>query len=59
MRSCAGVQRLQVADDGRIWVARSFASERVDNPDAGTTDGEAQQLWLSPSGYDVSGADGQ
>ena len=52
------VEGLRVADDGRIWVARSFASERVDDPDADTTDGEAEQLWRSPSGYDVFGADG-
>ncbi|MHB1225438.1 MAG: 6-bladed beta-propeller, partial [Gemmatimonadaceae bacterium] len=52
------IDGLVVHADGRIWVARSFASVRVDDPDADSSDVDAEPLWRSPGGYDVFAADG-
>lgn len=52
------IDGLIVDADGRIWVHRSFASERVDDDGADTSDGPAEPRWRSPGGYDVFATDG-
>lgn len=52
------VDYLKVDADGRIWVARSFLSQRVDNVDADTSDGPPEPRWRSRAGYDVFATDG-
>ncbi len=52
------VTSVKVDADGRIWVARTLASERVEDMDADTSDGPVEPSWQSAVGYDVFAADG-
>lgn len=52
------VDGLVVDADGRVWIERSFASERIEDDAGDTSDGPAEPRWRSPGGYDVFATDG-